>query len=424
MGKAGNRPLISVVVPVYMIERYLGVCIESILNQTYCNLEIILVDDGSKDRCPEICDLYARKDSRVKVIHKRNGGLVLARKAGLGAAAGDYVGYVDGDDWIEPRFYEMLLRAMEDSGSDMVCAGWSRDLFAKTEHFCNSFPVGIYEGETLEGLHRAMISHSSFFRPGISTYVWNKLFKKEILYSPQMSVDDRISIGEDAAVTYPALLNCKRVCVTNHAAYHYRQREDSMLKQSGLASEDSRKLKCLYRCMMEWSKVAEERSGKKGLFLAEQVKDFVLSICMVRFGGRLEQGGGHPLYSVFDGVYLGKKVVVYSAGTFGQQLVKSLKKSRLCEVVLWVDDDYWEYRRCCMDVDPVESVADYSFDYVLAATVDDRVAEDITERLTGLGVQRSKILTVNEPDEKEGLLERFFDAELLETREREEVSHA
>ena len=92
--------LISVIVPIYRIDRYVGLCIESLINQTYKNLEIILVDDGSPDRCPEICDLYAKKDSRIKVIHKENGGLVSARKAGIMTATGKYVGYVDGDDWV------------------------------------------------------------------------------------------------------------------------------------------------------------------------------------------------------------------------------------------------------------------------------------------------------------------------------------
>ena len=101
-------PLISVIVPIYMIDRYIGICIESIISQTYRNLEIILVDDGSKDRCSEICDLYAKKDPRVRVIHKPNGGLVSARKAGLQQSNGAYINYVDGDDWIGPGFIEGL----------------------------------------------------------------------------------------------------------------------------------------------------------------------------------------------------------------------------------------------------------------------------------------------------------------------------
>ena len=198
--------LISVIVPIYMIEQYLGVCIESILNQTYTNLEIILVEDGSKDLCPEICDLYAKKDSRIKVIHKDNGGLVSARKAGIQIASGQYIGYVDGDDWIEKEFYESMYCAIKASEADMVCAGYTRELFDKSEQFLNICSSGVYHDENLKHIYDSMISEGSFYRPGIYTYVWNKLFKRELLYLVQMNVDNRISIGEDAAVTYPALI--------------------------------------------------------------------------------------------------------------------------------------------------------------------------------------------------------------------------
>ena len=303
-----EKPLISVIVPIYMIDRYVGICIESILNQTYQNLEIILVDDGGKDRCPEICDLYKRKDERIKVIHKPNGGLVSARKAGLQQSNGAYISYVDGDDWIGPGFIEGLYTAAETSGADMVCAGQTRDLFSKSAHFSNALPAGIYEGEKLRDLWKNMISYGSFYRPGISTYVWNKLFKREILLDPQSRVDSRISIGEDGAVTYPALLSCSRVAVIDNVAYHYRQREDSMLKQSTGYSVEAQKLLYLYEYLMRW---AERTPGE--LRIREQVIDYVLSIAIMRSGGRLPQDD----YSTFDKAYYGKNVVIYSAGTFG-----------------------------------------------------------------------------------------------------------
>ena len=137
-----TNPLISVIVPIYMIDRYIGICIESIINQTYKNLEIILVDDGGKDRCPEICDLYKKKDARIKVIHKPNGGLVSARKAGLQQSNGEYISYVDGDDWIGAGFIEGLYTAARISNADMVCAGFTRDLFTKSVSF-TSFCTGV-----------------------------------------------------------------------------------------------------------------------------------------------------------------------------------------------------------------------------------------------------------------------------------------
>ncbi len=101
-------PLFSIIIPVYNVEKYLNKCVDSVLNQTFTDFEVILVDDGSPDNCPAICDSYAEKDKRVRVIHKQNGGLICARKSGLEAARGDYIGFVDSDDWIEENMYELF----------------------------------------------------------------------------------------------------------------------------------------------------------------------------------------------------------------------------------------------------------------------------------------------------------------------------
>lgn len=201
-----NNPLISVIVPIYRIDKYVGICIESILNQTYTNLEVILVDDGSPDRCPEICDLYASKDERIKVVHKQNGGLVSARKAGLQVSTGDYIGYVDGDDWIGPGFYQSLLHSIKESDSDIAIAGFSRDLFSSTKNMLNAIPSGVYECESLRNIYRQMLSYGGFFCHGITTYLWNKLFKRSAIMEAQMAVDNQITVGEDAAVAYKAIL--------------------------------------------------------------------------------------------------------------------------------------------------------------------------------------------------------------------------
>lgn len=400
----GNS-LISVIVPIYKIEKYIGICIESLMNQTYKNLEIILVDDGSPDRCPEICDLYARKDKRIKVIHKENGGLVSARKAGLLASKGEYVGYVDGDDWVGAGFYEALYTAISTSGADIACAGQSRDLFERSAHFTDSLPSGIYEGSKLEDLYRNMISNGEFYRTGVTTYVWNKLFRREVLIEAQLSVDDRISIGEDGAVTYPAMLKAKKVCITDNCAYHYRQREDSMLKKSESFANEAKKLRYLYDYLMDFA-----RKQNNVYDIIRQITDYVLSICIIRSGGILDSTDEQPEYTPYGLKIDGKKLVIYSAGTFGQQLMNRFLENKRCNVVGWVDDDYWEYRRCCMDVDPVESITGLEFDYILIATVDKKLAEKISDRLLDYGVSRNSILTVScEENIREKLLERYLD---------------
>lgn len=120
------NPLISVIVPVYKVEKYLSDCMESLLKQTYKNLEILLVDDGSPDNCPTLCDEYAKQDNRVVVIHKPNGGLASARNAGLDAATGDYIAFLDSDDWIEPQTYDEMISFALRSDLDIVCCEISR----------------------------------------------------------------------------------------------------------------------------------------------------------------------------------------------------------------------------------------------------------------------------------------------------------
>lgn len=408
--KDREEPLISVVVPIYGIERYVGLCIESLIRQTYQNLELILVDDGSPDKCPEICDLYAAKDARIKVIHKENGGLVSARKAGLTLSSGEYVGYVDGDDWVEPGFYEALYTEMRVCGADMVTAGFRRELFDQSVNFHDSLPMGVYEGERLQWLWENMLSYGEFYRPGITTYVWNKLFKREILMECQMYVDERISIGEDAAVTYPALLKCKKVSVTDNMAYHYRQREDSMLKKTASFEAEAEKLKYLYEYM-----TAYVQKSDTGMSLQNQVDDYVLANCIMRSGGRVPHESCHgdvqldAFFSAFGTEYYGKDIILYLAGTFGQQLMNRIRESDLCNVISWVDEDYWEYRRCCMDVDPVSSIAKLKFDYVLIATIDGEKAKRNVRLLLDYGVSRKKILTVNCGDEmRRGLIQSYL----------------
>lgn len=396
-----QKNLISVIIPIYGIERYVGQCIESVINQTYKNIEIILVDDGSPDRCPEICDLYAKKDDRIKVIHKNNGGLVSARKAGVMLAEGEYIGYVDGDDWIEPTFYESLLKEISEADADMAIAGHRRDLFNKSTRLLSNIRVGVYQGKSLDDLLKNMMSYGDFFKNGVSTYVWNKLFKRDLLKKYQLAVDNDITIGEDGAVVYPLITECQRIVICDNTDYHYRQREDSMLKKSKPFSEEKHGLKILLNYL---TKVFSEKHDKYDYL--RQVRDYILGICIIRSGGL---SIGEYIYLPFEKDFKGKNVVVYSAGTFGQQLVTRIKEHNYCNIVSWLDDDYWEYRRCCLDVDPVESAVNRKFDYVLIAALDSNLSNVISGRLVRLGFDKSCILAVRCSEKKrDNLLNQYL----------------
>lgn len=396
------QPLVSVVVPIYNIDRYVGTCIESLIKQTYTNLEIILVDDGSTDRSPEICDLYAQKDKRIKVIHKQNGGLVSARKAGICAATGEYVGYVDGDDWVGQGFYADLCDMMCKAQADLVVSGQSRDIFNTSSHILSNIPAGRYEGERLRELQRNMLSYGEFFKLGITTYVWNKLFKRELILKYQNAVDNGITIGEDAAVVYPYIMACKKVCVIDNCEYHYRQREDSMLKKSASYKKEAVGLKLLYAHLCSFA--AEHKAEYR---LKEQIDDFVLGICIMRSGGILKEL--QEEYSPYNKEFYGKDIVVWSAGTFGQQLINRITENDYCKVIGWIDEDFWDYRRCCLNVDDIDEIDNMCFDYVLIATVNNELAQSVKSRFMWRGIDQDKILTVNCPKEKRAyLLERYL----------------
>lgn len=393
-----NKPLVSVIVPIYGIERYLGLCIESILNQSYENLEIILVDDGSTDRCPDICDLYAKKDSRIVVIHKKNGGLVSARKAGIQIAKGEYATYVDGDDWIEKNYFKSLVESL--NGADVVVAGFSRVLFDTLTPIINNIESGIYEGNGLMTIYSKMLSCDEFYKLGITTYVWNKLFKRDLLLKYQLMVDNNITIGEDAAVVYPLLMECKKIAITNNIDYHYRQREDSMLKKSKLFKEEIKGLKLLYEYLIAFALKQNEEYN-----LVNQVEDFIISICLMR-SGCLEIH--EELILPFEKDFRNKNIAIYSAGTFGQQLVNRIKEHNYAKIVSWVDVDYWEYRRCCLDVDEIASLYKKDFDYVLLATVSGKQAKRITEELVNNGIDKNKVLSIKLNNNRKELINKFM----------------
>ena len=209
---------ISIIIPVYKVEDYLETCIDSILAQTYKNLEIILVDDGSPDSCGSICDRYARVDARIRVIHKENAGVARARNDGLDIATGDYISFIDSDDWIAPDTYECLYRELKKQGADCAVGGCVTvyDREGKLE-----YPDRIEEGEPecrkAEDVIRDLLLHASA--------VWNRLFKKEIFQEIRFPLD---RVNDDEVVALHAYAECSKIVFLHHPTYYYRIRGNSI----------------------------------------------------------------------------------------------------------------------------------------------------------------------------------------------------
>ena len=225
---------VSVIVPVYNAEKYLDACFGSIAKQEETDLEVILVDDGSTDASGEICDRFVQADTRFRVIHQENKGLVGARKAGIRAASGTYICYVDSDDEIDPDFIRRLREEAERCGADLVCGAHysGADRESRKAVFPAGLPSGVYDGERMEELRANMLClQAVFFRFGIMPSVWAKLFRRDMLLEHQTRVPEEITVGEDAAVTYPYLLQAKSVSVAPEiCGYHYRETPQSMTR--------------------------------------------------------------------------------------------------------------------------------------------------------------------------------------------------
>lgn len=223
--------MISIIVPVYNVEKYLNKCIESIINQTYRNIEIILVDDGSPDKCPEICDSYVQKDGRIKVIHKKNEGLINARKSGLEIARGEYIGFVDGDDWIGPEMYELFAKQIEKYSPDMVLSDFYYDNGKELSNSEQLFDREYYNKEDLKKfIYPKMLFSGTYYKFGVNPCCWSKIYKKELIKKNLPLVDGRIKMGEDAAFTYPCLIDAQSVATIKKPCYHYIFNPESMTK--------------------------------------------------------------------------------------------------------------------------------------------------------------------------------------------------
>ena len=237
---------------------------------------------------------------------------------------------------------------------------------------------------------KEMISYGDFYRHGISTYHWNKLFKREVILKHQLEISDDVSIGEDAVVVYATLLDCKRICITDNCAYHYRQREDSMLKSSVDFEKEMVRVRALYNNLS----VAVSNHPQE-YNLQQQVDDFITGIFIIRSGGFLSSKEDGLDNFPFGCTLSGKRVVLYGGGTFGQQLMKRFVKDSSCDIVGWLDDDYREYRRCCLNVDPVETITSIDFDYAIIASLDKTYLKSAIRRLKDYGVAENKIISVD-----------------------------
>ena len=226
--------MISVIVPVYNVEKYLKKCVDSILGQTYKDFELLLVDDGSPDGCPRICDEYAERDSRVRVIHKSNGGLISARNEGIRAARGSYVCILDGDDWALEGMLQFIHDTVAQSPEppDMVLFAAHNVYEDHMEETLNNVPEGYYSRERLEKeiFPYLLTDTRSGLQVGvIQAHTWDKAFKRELI-AEHYTREERIRVFTDVPMTYECLLHCRSAYICNEPLYMYNKTNEGSIR--------------------------------------------------------------------------------------------------------------------------------------------------------------------------------------------------
>lgn len=386
--------MVSIIVPVYNVEEYLPVCLESIIAQTAKDLEIILVDDGSTDRSCEICDECAARDERITVIHKENAGLVSARQAGLRIAHGKYICYVDSDDWVDETMCEDMLAAARRSQADLIVASnyYVEYPDAATVRVpITRIPEGVYQKEdgSINTIYRNTIFDENYNPPGIEATLCSILFKKSLLYKNQLNVDIKIRNYEDSACLYPCCAEANKISIIDGTYYHYRMRPGSMTHSQDRGYFNS--------CNIYYQRMAEAISEHpaRGI-LIEQLNRDMLRIIVLGINEAFGLGLGTvvPYYlppQEFLRQYSGRKIALYGAGGVGQSYHRLFQLAESVEIAAWVDRQWEKYQAEGLGTEPVSVLTERNYEIILIAIERADVAERIESDLLALGVPKSKI---------------------------------
>lgn len=228
---------LSIIVPIYNAEKYLSQCINSIINQDYKDIELILIDDGSADGSGQICDLYQSKDERIRVIHQENRGCISARLCGIQESVGQYIGFVDSDDWIAGDMYRLLMSVVEEKQCDIVSMGYIMICGEEEKKEDDGTLLGEYiRGKNLDVLLSNMMYDEKEKRRGVHPALWSKVFKKEILLKACAKIDENITMGEDTAIFYSCCLYANSIYIMREYKYYYRIHNESMCRTMGITT--------------------------------------------------------------------------------------------------------------------------------------------------------------------------------------------
>ena len=398
--KKGCEALLSVVIPVYNVEKYIEKCLTSVLNQTYENLEIIIVDDGSTDATLEICRRIQKEDKKrwIRIFELNHGERVVARGVGIENATGEYVTFVDGDDYLAETRLENMMNAMGDC--DMVSARWlcvseemrsdtSDTWFDRGQHqrkkIEGTMPEGIYEGEKLPIFWK--YSFFSNVYPIGCMPLWTKLFKTSLVKKIYCELDTAVNWGEDAMLVHRYMVECRKISVIKDYGYYYRESNHGKRY-----SVDEMIISCS-KAFSFYKRTFQGHTHEKLLMVgAEEYFASCLKI-VLSITGETEEGKGLQWHYPHGGKFLGKKVVLYGAGNVGKAYYRYITSDAECVLTAWVDKNAKYLREVeLLPVEDVNSLFTKEYDYIIVAVNRKVHYVQIREELVLKGIPEEKIV--------------------------------
>lgn len=375
------NPKISIIVPMYNSESTIGKCIESILQQTLSELEVILVNDGSTDNTLDICKKYSKIDSRIVVVSQENKGLISARKRGVEISSADLIGFVDSDDWIEKDMYENLYEIYNNYHVDVVSSGIFRDYIEEqyTNEVLDNFEQGYYENIN-KTVYPYMLWNKKINDFGIYCTLVNKLFKREILKTVYDNIDERVFYGEDCLTFFSYMMRCKKVYILNKSYYHYVINHNSMCSKT-----DDRLLTNTYYLYKGLEK-AFLGYGELTYRLLEQLKYYILSVeshTLMKLYNLSLMSLMNARFGTLD--IKRKNVILYGAGGSSRVLYNHLIEDCECIVVAWVDK-YPDGKDmlCLHKIESRNIIKDLEYDYIVISVISEELYISIKKELKEL----------------------------------------
>lgn len=368
--------MLSVIVPVYNAEKYLGKCIESIINQEYKEIEIILVDDGSSDNSGKICDKFALKDNRIKVLHQENAGPLKARYNGVLASKAQYITFVDSDDWIDNDTYSSFQSAMEWGVDIIVYLKQVEREGVGTYIPEETYKEGVYDRKDIEEkiLCNAVWDFEKE-RPGLTQSLNDKIFRRELLIRSYKKAEcvPNIHYGEDPLILFPILQWTNSMYISNKCSYHYRK---TVAELPSYLKDDSffDKANTWFQYLLEnTTGIPQIRKQLEYIYL------YLLNLRKEIYGD-LKKNDEYIF--PFKSVKAGTRIVLYGAGVVGNTYMDQIRRSDYCEVVAWVDKNFTKYSSNVSNPDCIKNL---QFDCIVVAIQSEKVRQEVISSFESMG---------------------------------------